>query len=222
MSGLGVGQSSVPDDPRGARQRARRIALHTCIRQVRVDLDHDAVMRIGGKAPRRQAHSLRRRASHACLGSPPPRIVQAARAMRRQTVQQNRFLEHLFPACSRRSTGNAGPRRSCTQLPQCNQQLVAPARQSWSCGWRGLVALHWVSRALSFWNIKKRQANCIMARRKWRPCPGQAFFRRQRAAFIRRAGQPGITAPIRLFLRSRRLRDKISCTACPLSRHQRR
>jgi hypothetical protein len=57
LSGLGVGQSSVPDDPRGARHQARKIALHTCIREVRVDLDHDAVMRIGGKAPRRQAHS---------------------------------------------------------------------------------------------------------------------------------------------------------------------
>src|SRR5260370_22980226 len=39
------------------------------------DPNHDAVMRIGGEAPRRRAHSLRRRASHACLGSPPPRIV---------------------------------------------------------------------------------------------------------------------------------------------------
>jgi hypothetical protein len=39
------------------------------------DPNHDAVMRIGGKAPRRQAHSLRRRASHACLGSPPPRTI---------------------------------------------------------------------------------------------------------------------------------------------------
>jgi hypothetical protein len=37
--------------------------------------NHDAVMRIGGKAPRRQAHSLGRRASHACLGSPPPRTI---------------------------------------------------------------------------------------------------------------------------------------------------
>src|SRR5438270_9285827 len=41
------------------------------------DPNHDAVMRIGGKAPRRQAHSLRRRASHACLGSPPPRTIIA-------------------------------------------------------------------------------------------------------------------------------------------------
>ena len=103
MSGLGVGQSSVLDDPRGARQRARKIALHTCIRQVRVDLDHDAVMRIGGKAPRRQAHSLRRRASHACLGSPPPRIVIGAAV--RATRRRNRLSAISFPAaCSRRCT----------------------------------------------------------------------------------------------------------------------
>src|SRR3954464_4382789 len=41
------------------------------------DLDHDAVIRIGGAAPGRQAHSLGRRCSHACLGSPPPRIVMS-------------------------------------------------------------------------------------------------------------------------------------------------
>src|SRR5437588_3244615 len=44
------------------------------------DLHHDAVMRIGGEAPGRQAHSLGRRDSHACLGSPPPRIVMGNRA----------------------------------------------------------------------------------------------------------------------------------------------
>ena len=44
------------------------------------DLDHDAVMRIGGEAPGRQAHSLGRRDSHACLGSPPPRIVMGSLA----------------------------------------------------------------------------------------------------------------------------------------------
>jgi hypothetical protein len=37
-------------------------------------------MRIGGEAPGRQAHSLGRRDSHACLGSPPPRIVMGSLA----------------------------------------------------------------------------------------------------------------------------------------------
>jgi hypothetical protein len=109
VSDLGFGQSSVLDDPRGARHRARKIALHTCIRQVRVDLDHDAVMRIGGKAPRRQAHSLRRRASHACLGSPPPRIVIGAAVC--ATRRRNRLLAISFPACcSRRCTQDDTPR----------------------------------------------------------------------------------------------------------------
>jgi hypothetical protein len=116
---------AVPDDPRGARQRARKIALHTCIRQVRVDLDHDAVMRIGGKAPRRQAHSLRRRASHACLGSPPPRIVIGAAV--RATRRRNRLSAISFPArCSRRCTQDDTLRDLAGrhQLPQCNQQLA--------------------------------------------------------------------------------------------------
>ena len=47
---------------------ARKSALHPCIRQVCAALNHDAVMRIGGAAPGRQAHSLGRRRSHACLG----------------------------------------------------------------------------------------------------------------------------------------------------------
>jgi hypothetical protein len=39
------------EDPRGARHLGRIFAPHTCIRSVRLDPDHDAVMRIGGEAP---------------------------------------------------------------------------------------------------------------------------------------------------------------------------
>src|SRR6516165_5659445 len=61
---------------RGELAGGRGISRHTLVfGGLRADPNHDAVMRIGGKAPRRQAHSLRRRASHACLGSPPPRII---------------------------------------------------------------------------------------------------------------------------------------------------
>src|SRR5260370_28419485 len=59
------------------------------------DPNHDAVMRIGvglqptgltrGEAPRRRAHSLRRRASPACLGSPPPRTVMGHRVRNMST-----------------------------------------------------------------------------------------------------------------------------------------
>ena len=100
----GRSEGSSPSD-------AKDRALHTCIRQVRVDLDHDAVMRIGGKAPRRQAHSLRWRTSHACLGSPPPRIVIGAAV--RATRRRNRLLAICFPAgCSRRCTQDDTPRAS--------------------------------------------------------------------------------------------------------------
>src|SRR3981081_3227496 len=63
------------DDLRGARQLG---AEHRATYLYSVDprdLDHDAVMRIGGRAPERWAHSTRRPESHSWFGSPPPRIV---------------------------------------------------------------------------------------------------------------------------------------------------
>jgi hypothetical protein len=41
--------------------------------------DHDAVMRIGGEAPGRRAHSRKRCQTMACFGWPPPRIVSGDR-----------------------------------------------------------------------------------------------------------------------------------------------
>src|SRR5262249_36842181 len=41
----------------------------------RNDPDHDAVLRIGSEAPRRQAHSAQRHESHGFCGTPPPRTV---------------------------------------------------------------------------------------------------------------------------------------------------
>lgn len=67
---LGAGRSE------GSSPLRRGTSRHTLVfGRSGADLDHDAVMRIGGEAPGRRAHSLRRRRSHACLGSPPPRIV---------------------------------------------------------------------------------------------------------------------------------------------------
>jgi len=40
------------------------IAPQTCIRSIRKDRNHDAVMRIGGEAPRRRAHSKPRLIDH--------------------------------------------------------------------------------------------------------------------------------------------------------------
>jgi hypothetical protein len=50
-------------------------APQTCIRSVRLDPDHDAVIRIGGEAPGRRAHSRRRHLCHVRCRAPPPRIV---------------------------------------------------------------------------------------------------------------------------------------------------
>ena len=60
-------QQARQDDLRraclGVARRSR--APRPCIRQIpRGDLNHDAVMRIGGEAPRRQAHSFFRHRSH--------------------------------------------------------------------------------------------------------------------------------------------------------------
>src|SRR5437588_32020 len=63
------------DDLRGARQLG---AEHRATYLYSVDprdLDHDAVMRIGGRAPERWAHSTRRPESHSWVRVTPPRIV---------------------------------------------------------------------------------------------------------------------------------------------------
>ena len=51
-------------------------APQPCIRSIREDRNHDAVIRISGEAPGRRAHSSQRLESHGFSGgSPPPRIV---------------------------------------------------------------------------------------------------------------------------------------------------
>src|SRR5262249_9320397 len=66
---------------RGELVIGRGIAPQPCIRSIRVDRGHDAVMRIGGEAPGRQVHSAQRLASHGFyVGSPRPRMSSAARS----------------------------------------------------------------------------------------------------------------------------------------------
>ena len=50
--------------PRGARHQAQTSRRKTCIRLIREDRNHDAVVRIGGEAPRRRAHSKPRLEGH--------------------------------------------------------------------------------------------------------------------------------------------------------------
>ena len=62
------------DDTEGSSPSGALRAPRTCIRPTREDRNHDAVMRIGGEAPRRRAHSKPRREGHSptsgcrCLG----------------------------------------------------------------------------------------------------------------------------------------------------------
>jgi hypothetical protein len=52
------------DDTEGGSPSGASIAPQTCIRSIREDRNHDAVMRIGGEAPRRRAHSKPRLKDH--------------------------------------------------------------------------------------------------------------------------------------------------------------
>src|SRR6187455_1071245 len=174
-------------DPRGARRGARKSALHPCIRQVRADLDHDAVMRIGGAAPGRQAHSLGRRRSHACLGSPPPRIVMSSAETDCRRRAQSRSITGYRQSTAwiaGRSTTPFGSSPVVTSFHKATSSLrasatiivlrVAPRASA-------VRARYHCASALSFWNIRKRQASCSMPRRT-RALPARAKpFSRRRA-----------------------------------------
>ena len=88
---------------RGELAIGRGTARHTLVfGGSDADPDHDAVIRIGGEAPRRRAHSLRRRASHACLGSPPPRTVMgiaSSTLSTRRPISLGRLLHHGASRC---------------------------------------------------------------------------------------------------------------------------
>ena len=61
----------------GARQRGAEIAPQPCIRLIRADRNHDAVMRIGGETPGQRAQSAQRLSKPwFYIGSPLPRIHQ--------------------------------------------------------------------------------------------------------------------------------------------------
>jgi hypothetical protein len=175
------------------------------------DPNHDAVMRIGGEAPRRRAHSLRRRASHACLGSPPPRTI-----MGRPSSTCRREAPNLawLSAWQRRLTlpdaapPLAGPRR---WSPAAKEPAPAKAggdeqlaRQSLPLRRQGATimvlrvaprasavrARYHCASALSFWNIRKRHASWIMPRRT-RALPARA------SPFSRRFAPLSSGAPVR-------------------------
>jgi hypothetical protein len=55
------------DDTEGSSPSGASIAPQTCIRSIREDRNHDAVMRIGGETPRRRAYSKPRLNGHSPL-----------------------------------------------------------------------------------------------------------------------------------------------------------
>src|SRR6202030_2282981 len=73
------------------------LAPHTCIRSVRLDPDHDAVMRIGGKAP--GGGPILSVGINAMFeyGFPPPRIVNSAVVLKRQRVRRMVLSGILVP-----------------------------------------------------------------------------------------------------------------------------
>src|SRR3954469_12911195 len=83
--------------------------------------DHDAVMRIGGEAPGRRAHSRKRCQTMACFGWPPPRIV---RGDRRYPVRQAPRACPVRVRPSRRSQDDASRHLARSHhSPQRDQQL---------------------------------------------------------------------------------------------------
>src|ERR1700751_2965948 len=62
-------------NPRGARHWGAASRRQTCMRQVRLDPDHDAVMRIGGEAPGGGPILSVGIGATSATGFPPPRIV---------------------------------------------------------------------------------------------------------------------------------------------------
>ena len=135
----------------GSCHRARS-SRHNLVFGRSVGPDHDAVMRIGGEAPRRRAHSGKRLQSQACFGSPPPRIVIGHRRMFCSSASESLSFLSRSSLTPLRNTTPAGHLASRCQTPQGDQQL---ARQSYDhclarvCGTLGSSRYHWAN-ALSF------------------------------------------------------------------------
>jgi hypothetical protein len=63
-SGRPAKRAGFYDDTEGSSPSGANFAPQTCIRLIREDRNHDAVVRIGGEAPRRRAHSKPRLEDH--------------------------------------------------------------------------------------------------------------------------------------------------------------
>ena len=84
------------DGTEGSSPSGAEIAPQTCIRPIREDRNHDAVMRIGGEAPRRRAHSKPRLEGHSPISG----------------------CRHLGPSFAARRRHDTKLRELCRRLPR--------------------------------------------------------------------------------------------------------
>jgi len=160
------------DDPRGARHSARRSRRNLVFGGSPREPDHEAVIRFGGEAPRRRAHSNERFNDHV-----PARVTTTSD--RERPARQDRSP----PACRNFMfallVNEAGQAASRSSTP-CGTSPVVTMRQSAMSSLRARATIILVlcapltpsvrlrnhsARALSFWNSRKRQASWIRPRR---------------------------------------------------------
>src|SRR6202048_2699673 len=116
---------------RGELAIGRIFAPHICMRSVRLDPDHDAVMRIGGKAPGGGPHSLRRHCVPCKLPVPATSDRQSAvRAERQRERRIGKMLvpEVFQPAGRRMTPSNVSPvvtkRQSAMSSLRANATII--------------------------------------------------------------------------------------------------
>src|ERR1700726_1885440 len=133
---------------RGELAIGRIFAPHTCMREVRLDPDHDAVMRIGGKAPGGGPHSLRRHCVPCHVPVPATSDRQSAVRPERQR-ERRRGKKMLFPGALACRTQDDALQclASRYKAPEPDQQLACQrddhrlARAYTAIGSAGLVPL---------------------------------------------------------------------------------
>ena len=144
-----------------------------------MDLDHDAVMRIGGRAPERWAHSTRRLESHSWV-----RVTTTSDRHRMPATLEAPGSERLVfsPAQAGRISTPTGAWPVVTKRRNSISSLRAMATISdFRVPWRpsAVRARYHCARALSFWNMRKRHASWIMPlRTRALPALASPFSRR--------------------------------------------
>jgi hypothetical protein len=157
-----VGRATIRGEPAIGREQSREPRLYSV--EPTWGLDHEAVIRFAGKAPRRRVHSPSGIAAIAVFGLPPPRIVIGYLAHQTQSgaepvcpfsfwsvahaADRNSTPSGTSPVVTKRHSAISSLRASATIIVVLRAPLGPSVR----------VRYHRAS-ALSFWNIKKRHAN---------------------------------------------------------------